>query len=158
VQVVLLVHHRRKEVRRALPAPPVKQVPVPMACVNNAKLANSEQLRMQLLQPVRFVQLVTIKTALDKSIVSPVPQACTKGQMGRNHVWIVQSVNFLVAAPLLSGCKALGQVTQVQWLDLKIRKMIAEYLSRPRVQQQTVQQQTVRHTRAAPGNVMPNLE
>ena len=89
VSLVLLVHHRRKEVLRALPAPPVKQVPVPMACVNNAKLASSEKLRRQLLQPVWLAQLASIKVAPVLLRVSHASQAGTKtmpAQLIVNHV------------------------------------------------------------------------
>ena len=77
VTLVLLVHHRRKEVRRALPAPPVKQVPVPMVHAKPVKQVNSEQLR-QVQLPVRFVQLVITKAALDKHTVFLAFQENTK--------------------------------------------------------------------------------
>ena len=89
VQVVLLVHHRRKEVRRALPATPVKQVPVPMVHAKPVNRANSEQLRMQLLQPVWLAQLASIKVAPVLLRVSHASQAGTKtmpAQLLVNHV------------------------------------------------------------------------
>jgi len=89
VQVVLLVHHHRKEVRRALPATPVKQVPVPMVHAKPVNRANSEQLRMQLLQPVWLAQLASIKVAPVLLRVSHASQAGTKtmpAQLLVNHV------------------------------------------------------------------------
>ena len=89
VTLVLLVHHRRKEVRRAPPAPPVKQVPVPMVHAKPVNRANSEQLRMQLLQPVWLAQLASIKVAPVLLRVSHASQAGTKtmpAQLLVNHV------------------------------------------------------------------------
>ena len=59
------------------PAPPVKQVPVPMVHAKPVKQVNSEQLR-QVQLPVRFVQLVITKAALDKHTVFLAFQENTK--------------------------------------------------------------------------------
>jgi hypothetical protein len=88
VQIVRLVHHRHKEVRRALPAPLEKQVPVPMVHAKPVKRANSEQLqRVQL--PVWLAQLASIKVTPGVLRASHASQAGTKirtAQLLVNHV------------------------------------------------------------------------
>ena len=74
---VSTVQQERRPKPEALNAPhvrPEKQVPVSMVRANNAKQASSDQLRMQMLQPVRLAQRATIKTALGKRIAS-LPQS-----------------------------------------------------------------------------------
>ena len=60
------------------PAPPVKQVPVPTVHAKPVKQVNSEQLRMQLLQPVWLAQLASIKVSWVLFRVSHACQAGTK--------------------------------------------------------------------------------
>jgi len=70
--------HRRLEVCRAWPVGRVKQAPESTVHAKPVNRANSEQLRMQILQPVWLAQLASIKVKPVPSPAFRVFQASTK--------------------------------------------------------------------------------